>query len=487
MSGDATYTPRLLVWDLQGSLGQLKTSGRLYDINPPVALPLARSQKMKAIDEDDEYEEEDDDNRTQVLWDGPVQRIEQPKGRKSEYQKHMEQEEFEHDPSDPQPTNALPEDLSEDVMVWADYLRVHLHHKTQTLLPGYFHSDDARPMDMHVSGVEVAKLPNIREDFEDRLHYFMEDCDNAQGFHVISNINDGFVGLTSELLATIRDEYPKKALVMLGVIPTMDNVSVASTRTMNLAFAFETLREHSSLFVPIGLGSSWTAAGTSQRIPGVQNQLSNHYTTSSILGAAVDTYSLAYRLKAAPRNMSSVANLLSYGSLNTVALGTTIAIDMASPDAVMTSLVRPMPSWCTHLMPCLSRVSASLPHIPRLWHAECVLRGVPDAIRTHAGDAVSQFFIQQKLASRVQVETASVGVSQQQPFVQWGETRAPVPMMTSLVNGALLADSIKCLLDDLKKLRPKDVHALIEGGMESSKLSDTVQSMQSLFESYSDS
>ncbi len=48
----------------------------------------------------------------------------------------------------------------------------------------YFHEDEVRPFDAGVLGAASALTPVMMDEFETKLHFFMEDCDNAQGFQV---------------------------------------------------------------------------------------------------------------------------------------------------------------------------------------------------------------------------------------------------------------------------------------------------------------
>ena len=79
------------------------------------------------------------------------------------------------------------------------------------LLRRYCHGDEHEPFSLSVLGSEAAR--RMRDDIDDRLHFFMEDCDSPQGFHVrggasshktnitqvLCDLDDGFVGLGSGL------------------------------------------------------------------------------------------------------------------------------------------------------------------------------------------------------------------------------------------------------------------------------------------------
>ena len=85
------------------------------------------------------------------------------------------------------------------------------------------------------------------------------------------------------------------------------------------------LREHSSLFMPMSVGTQWTCpctfdhhmthsrqcfiAAVVRQFPGVTSSLRSHYQTSSVLASCIDTMSLAYRAKLDPRSMQGVVQV----------------------------------------------------------------------------------------------------------------------------------------------------------------------------------
>lgn len=70
-----------------------------------------------------------------------------------------------------------------DFRSWSDFLRVHLHPRSLHVVREYMHEDDSRPFESFVQGEQVFSS-KMRDDFENSLHFFVEECDHFQGFQV---------------------------------------------------------------------------------------------------------------------------------------------------------------------------------------------------------------------------------------------------------------------------------------------------------------
>lgn len=59
---------------------------------------------------------------------------------------------------------------------------------------------------------------------EDRLHFFVEECDNFQGFQVLfDQDHGGFSALAVSLNEFLCDEYTNKPIITFGVTPTQQS------------------------------------------------------------------------------------------------------------------------------------------------------------------------------------------------------------------------------------------------------------------------
>lgn len=106
IKGDLTYTPRLLLADLKGSLKTFPTSGGLPEV----------------IEE------------TNVEW-GTVEKIQEPKIDKNPYLADLESEE-------PSTTAEKQYNLEQDVTTWTDFLYPRLHSRTVNVVNEYHHGDE---------------------------------------------------------------------------------------------------------------------------------------------------------------------------------------------------------------------------------------------------------------------------------------------------------------------------------------------------------
>lgn len=68
----------------------------------------------------------------------------------------------------------------------------------------------------------------LKESIGDRLHYFVEECDSLQGFHLLVDQDDGFGGLGGCLVAELADEFSQKGVLAVPLCPRtspLDQVS----------------------------------------------------------------------------------------------------------------------------------------------------------------------------------------------------------------------------------------------------------------------
>ena len=65
--------------------------------------------------------------------------------------------------------------------------------------------------------IEIIFLGNLflqfQSQLEDRLHFFVEECDLLQGFHLLSDWTNGFGGLAGCIAQDLRDEYGSKGIL----------------------------------------------------------------------------------------------------------------------------------------------------------------------------------------------------------------------------------------------------------------------------------
>lgn len=63
------------------------------------------------------------------------------------------------------------------------------------------------------------------------MHFFVEECDRLQGFHLLSDWTNGFGGLAGCIAQDLRDEYGSKGILTVLSSPLdipLDKVGVVS-------------------------------------------------------------------------------------------------------------------------------------------------------------------------------------------------------------------------------------------------------------------
>ncbi|NXN48333.1 MSTO1 protein, partial [Rhinoptilus africanus] len=146
-------------------------------------------------------------------------------------------------------------------------------------------------------GESLLQDPGCAEELEDRLHFYVEECDYLQGFQVLCDLHNGFAGVGAKVTELLCDEYAGKGILTWGLTPVWSNVGVSKQwgkprsdavvpdldeavtsshllrfsrlgffspqdsqkniyRLMNAALGVVHLSRHSSLFCPMSLSGS---------------------------------------------------------------------------------------------------------------------------------------------------------------------------------------------------------------------------------------
>ncbi|XP_037591236.1 protein misato homolog 1-like [Cebus imitator] len=170
LHGQKTYTPRLILMDLKGSLSSLKEEGGLY--------------KDKQLD-------------AAIAWQGKLTTHKEELYPKNPYLQDFLSAEgvlssdgvwrvksIPNDKGPPPlttsttPTPLIPTEGS--IRVWSDFLRVHLHPRSICMIQKYNHDGEAGRLEAFGQGESVLKEPKYQEELEDRLHFYVEECDHLQ-------------------------------------------------------------------------------------------------------------------------------------------------------------------------------------------------------------------------------------------------------------------------------------------------------------------
>ncbi|XP_071447231.1 protein misato homolog 1 [Hetaerina americana] len=358
LKDEVTFTPRMLLVDLKGSLNTVSERGDLYD-----------DQEIPDINK--------------LEWAGDVDLKQVPRGEKNEYLKDLEEEEQALQRGDVVGAQSLigskKYELNSVVKVWSDYLRPRFHPKSVTIINDYCHGSDSRKFDIFNLGTNLWKTEMFEEDFCDRIRNYAEECDNLQGFHMLVDCYDGFGGLGVSALQHIEDEYSSKTTLAFPVLPAayeFTGTLADSIRTVNTALCFRGLSEHAPLFAPLCMGSQgWRQPGPPREFKYLNYNALLPYHTSAILAVALDTLTMRHRLRSKPQErLSTLANALGRLGRRATAVKAGIPFPLAG-DGDAGFLLEALEAWDGPLWHSLSPSCGDL-EAERIWMQSVVLRGV---------------------------------------------------------------------------------------------------------------
>ncbi|XP_043357701.1 protein misato homolog 1 isoform X3 [Dermochelys coriacea] len=250
LSRQETYTPRLILMDLKGSLNSLKEEGCLYG-------------DMK--------------RDTSVAWPGNLSTHQEDPPAKNLFLQDLSKLEGGVSSDGDFSPRALP--LSKDVsqlpkqlhvsqkghqlegsaQVWSDYLQVRLHPRSIFMIHQYNYDGESSQLEAFGQGESLLHDSTYLEELEDRLHFYVEECDYLQGFQILCDLNNGFSGVGAKVTELLHDEYSGRGILTWGLTPIIHNVGVSWKdfyRLMNTVLGIVHLSTHSSLFCPLSLNGS---------------------------------------------------------------------------------------------------------------------------------------------------------------------------------------------------------------------------------------
>lgn len=279
--GTLTYTPRLVSINFQGSLGSLRSCGSSYD-------EMASSDPSHV-----------------VTWSGNISRhASEPQKKNLFLQSLYEQEKLTalvNDTESNGPSNGfqdkdLVECLENDVQFWTDFSKVHYHPRSLYELNGSW--TDVYEFDNYGIGRDVLSGSLQGEEMNERLRFFIEECDHIQGIQFIVDDSGGFSSVAAEFLENIADEYANTPVLLYaarGPDSYMSNISRKKSvmRALHDAVSFSRLSSFCKLIAPVGLPSlSRSKASTYLCIDDAKP-----FHCSAIYAAALHSLTLPFRME----------------------------------------------------------------------------------------------------------------------------------------------------------------------------------------------
>ena len=202
-NGEQTYTPRLMLFDLQGSFGNLPQISSLYQSGLTDAALYTWSDQLTVHKTESQPKNEfqmdiADEGCAQVhpSFDGsssfqtPNMNSVQNTSKRHDPEVVESQGETETNKADIKTESEKFYNLDGDVSVWSDFLGTQLHPKTVQVVGEYLHEAEMCPFDVFGYGQSVLRRTAFYDRMEDSLHFFVEECDSLQGFQVSNNNNN---------------------------------------------------------------------------------------------------------------------------------------------------------------------------------------------------------------------------------------------------------------------------------------------------------
>ncbi|XP_051727993.1 protein misato homolog 1 [Ctenopharyngodon idella] len=301
LGGHVTYTPRLIAMDLKGSLQTLRKQGSLYDTenenttftwqgqimthkeSPPTKNPFL--QDLDILDTGGLLADPGFTGRSSAVGHSSVTSagasvaLETVNSSLERIQKSYR--------------------LEGSVRVWSDFLRIHLHPQTISVINQYNHDGESERLEAFGQGEALLQGP-VLEDLEDRLHFFVEECDYLQGFQVLCDLADGFSGLGSKVTELLQDSYGGRGILTWGVAPVNhpDSSPIKDLyHMMNCALGTLHMANHSSFFCPLTLrGGLGRRPHSPTYFPLINYDPTLWFHSSSVLALALDSMTVSYRL-----------------------------------------------------------------------------------------------------------------------------------------------------------------------------------------------
>lgn len=336
LGGQVTYTPRLIAMDLKGSLQTLRLEGSLYETGKDTSAftwegpmmthresPPTKNSFLQDLDKLDEGEilAEPEFSAAQLQQCSGAVAVPTVNSSLEHAQKLYR--------------------LEGSVRVWSDFLRIHLHPRTISVINQYNHDGESQRLEAFGQG-EALCQGVVLEQLEDRLHFFVEECDYLQGFQVLCDIADGFSGLGSKVTELLHDSYGGRGILTWGLAPVNhpDSSPVKEFyHLMNYALATINLANHSSFFCPLtlrgGLGIRPTPPTS---FPHLNYDPTLWFHSGAVLALALDSLTVSYRLQHHSAPMWHLADALAVSGRKVVAAYGAIPFPMTQgsslPDAL---------------------------------------------------------------------------------------------------------------------------------------------------------
>uniref|UniRef100_A0A0E0GBH4 DML1/Misato tubulin domain-containing protein n=1 Tax=Oryza nivara TaxID=4536 RepID=A0A0E0GBH4_ORYNI len=187
--------------------------------------------------------------------------------------------------------------LENGVNFWTDYSKVQYHPQSLYELHGSW--TDFDKFDNYGSAQEVVSDWSQIEEMNERLRFFVEECDHIQGIQFIVDDSGGFSSVAAQFLENIADDYTNTPVLLYCVRDPMTlgssrrNQRVSIMRALHDAVSFSKLSSFCNLMVPIGPPSLSRSYMSSYLY--IQDEKPFH--ASAVCAAAIHSITVPFRLQ----------------------------------------------------------------------------------------------------------------------------------------------------------------------------------------------
>ncbi|KAM5256462.1 protein misato homolog 1 [Ctenodactylus gundi] len=507
LHGQETYTPRLILMDLKGSLSSLKEEGGLYR-DKQLDAAIAWCGKLTTYKEEEVVPKNpylhDPPSAEGVLSSDGVWRVKSiPNGKGS-----------------PPVTDATtPKSLTPiegGIRVWSDFLRVHLHPRSICMIQKYNHDGETSRLEAFGQGESVLKEARYLEDLEDRLHFYVEECDYLQGFQILCDLHDGFSGVGTKAAELLRDEYSGRGVITWGLLPgpcSLGEPQKNIYRLLNTAFGLVHLSAHSSFVCPLSVGGSLgLRPGPPVNFPYLCYDATLPFHCSAILATALDTVSVPYRLHSSPVSMVHLANRLSFSGKKVVTAEAIIPFPLVSGQSLPDALAQlggatpwtPLSACGGPSGMCCFAQSVVLRGIDRAYHTSQLTPGTPLPSPLHActtgEEVLAQYLLQQQprviSSSHLLLTPCKVAPPYPHLFCSFsqqdvvpgrprrGTAEQSIPVLGALRSSSSLRWTLGGLAEELSRLDLRRWASFMAAGVEQDDMEELLQELHSLARCY---
>ncbi|ORX85727.1 tubulin nucleotide-binding domain-like protein [Anaeromyces robustus] len=279
------YSPRLLIMELKGGINSIKNSNPFYQ--PPVDFDTLK------------------DNASQ-LWPGKIETYKSELDEKSSFQKTIENPNFEYQKLFNSRYNSKSLELNEKtIKSWTDFNISYYHPQTTVELSEYNVNDESTPFGSFSCGEELYNSGYYGEKlFDENLRFFLEDCDQLQGFQVFCETNSAFGGFASKLIEEINDEFGRHTVLIYGVENKEDNTILSR---INKSLCMNAFNESSLLYIPLDISNTNANNFWSKYYSANVNSL---YHSTALYSSVIESISLPFSSANNYRSMSDICSTL---------------------------------------------------------------------------------------------------------------------------------------------------------------------------------